>query len=220
MKLYNLDNSPFAARVRIQIRHKKLPVAIIEPPIPLRTEHFKDSFPLGKIPILELENGSTICESTVILDYLESLFPSPALKPENLLENAYNGILIRYADNHLTSALSPLFSDFFSQVGANEGTIKKLQHLRDEIAKLERLLNQLPEHDQREMQTGDICLSTHLFYALEMASWNGEDELISDTPVVQSWWQWVGGFQAVSDTINEMAKAHESLANRLIESSS
>ena len=103
---------------------------------------------------------------------------------------------------------------------ANEGTITKLQHLRDEIAKLERLLHQLPEHDQREMQTGDICLSTHLFYALEMASWNGEDELISDTPVVQSWWQWVRGFQAVSDTINEMAKAHESLANRLIESSS
>ena len=62
------------------------------------------------------------------------------------------------------------------------------------------------------------CLLIHRIEALRQ--WNGEDELISDTPVVQSWWQWVRGFQAVSDTINEMAKAHESLANRLIESSS
>ena len=69
MKLYNLDNSPFAARVRIQIRHKKLPIAIVEPPIPLRTEEFRDTFPLQKLPILELENGSSICESTVIMDY-------------------------------------------------------------------------------------------------------------------------------------------------------
>ena len=219
MKLYNLDNSPFAARVRIQIRHKKLPVEIVDPPIPLRSETFKDTFPLGKIPILELENGATICESTVIIDYLESLYPSPALKPTDPLDNAYNSIKIRYADNHLASALSPLFADFFSQAPIDEETAKKLHQLKDEISKLERLLNQLSGLDQRDMQTGDICLSTHLFYALEMASWNGENELISAAPAVKSWWEWIRKVPAVSLTITEMAEAHKSLTRRLMESS-
>ena len=220
MKLYNLDNSPFAARVRIQIRHKKLPIAIVEPPIPLRTEEFRDTFPLQKLPILELENGSSICESTVIMDYLESLYPNPALKPIDPLENAYNGIMVRYADNHLASALSPLFADFLSQAQINEGTAKKIQQLTNEIWKLERLLGQLPGHAQRDMQTGDICLSTHLFYALEMASWNGENELISATPAVKSWWKWIREVEAVSLTITEMEGAHKSFTKRLMESSS
>jgi glutathione S-transferase len=44
--------------------------------------------PLGKIPFIRLEDGSTLCESQVINDYLEARFPSPALVPADALAAA------------------------------------------------------------------------------------------------------------------------------------
>ncbi|MCB0197996.1 MAG: glutathione S-transferase N-terminal domain-containing protein, partial [Anaerolineae bacterium] len=57
MKLINLDHSPYAARIRIQIRKKNLPIEIIAPPLPLKSPEFMQKFTLGKIPLLELDDG-------------------------------------------------------------------------------------------------------------------------------------------------------------------
>ena len=215
MKLYNLDNSPFAARVRIQIRQKNLPVEILEPPIPLRTTDFKKSYPLGKLPILELPDGSSISESTVIIDYLEALYPDPPLLPEGALEKAQNGMLIRYTDNHLSQALSPLFADFISRFSGEGSNSTKLNRLKDEIEKLNLLLIELPPFQNRGMQTADICLATHIFYAEEMARWFGDNQLTDTFPNVAEWQQWVKAYQAVSETLAEMAKAHEDFIKHL-----
>jgi len=69
MKLYDLSNSPCAARLRIQIRLKNLPVAMDEPPFALCSSEFLEAFPPGKLPLLLLDDDSTIAESTVIMDY-------------------------------------------------------------------------------------------------------------------------------------------------------
>ena len=104
MKLYNLDHSPYATRVRMQIFKKDLPVTIEPPPAPARTPQFLARFPLGKIPVLELDDGSQLPDSWVIMGYLEDVMPAVSLRPEGARANAHMQLLARYADTCLGPA--------------------------------------------------------------------------------------------------------------------
>lgn len=215
MKLYDLTNSPYAARVRIQIRLKNLPVAIVEPPFALRSIEFLEAFPLGKLPLLLLDDESTIAESTVIMDYLEALFPEPPLIPAGSANCAHNGMLVRYADNHLAQSLSPLFMEFMSS-GNNRASIEvKLEKLQSELTKLDVLLRTLPDFRKRSIQTGDICLAPIIYYAIELAGWFGKQQIINNLHTVFDWWQWINEHRAVSDTILEIDRTHKAITKRL-----
>jgi glutathione S-transferase len=69
------DSSPFGRKVRIAIAVLGLdgkvavaPASTQDPADPLRAQN-----PLGKIPVLLLEDGSTLYDSRVILEYLDTL---------------------------------------------------------------------------------------------------------------------------------------------------
>jgi len=217
MKLYDLSNSPYAARVRIQIRLKNLPVAMVEPPFALRSSEFLEAFPLGKLPLLLLDDGSTIAESTVIMDYLEAMFPEPALVPTAAIDFAYNGMLIRYTDNHLAQGLAPLFMELMSSGDTKTEIMDNLDKPKAELKKLEYLLTTLPDFRQRSIQTGDICLAPVIYYAIELAGWFGQPQIIYDLPTVFDWWQWINQEPAVVDTIAEIDQTHKSFIKRLQE---
>jgi glutathione S-transferase len=215
MKLYDLTNSPYAARVRIQIRLKNLPVAIVEPPFALRSIEFLEAFPLGKLPLLLLDDESTIAESTVIMDYLEALFPEPPLIPASSVNCAHNGMLVRYADNHLAQSLSPLFMEFMSSENNRASIEVKLEKLQSELNKLDVLLRTLPDFRKRSIQTGDICLAPIIYYAIELAGWFGKQQIINSLHRVFDWWQWINEHRAVSDTILEIDRTHKAIIKRL-----
>jgi len=214
MKLLNLDNSPYATRVRIQIRHKKLPVDLLSSPIPLRTPEFAAAYPLAKLPVLELDSGDTIGESTVILDYLEDIYPEPALIPDTPLARAHNGMLVRCADNHLAPALFPLFALL---LGASDGVDPQAQIalVEAELGKLERLLSNLADSASRSLWTGDICLTTVIWYVNALVAEFGRDDILAAYPAVSAWWQWVQGYPSVADTLQEMAQAHVAVMQQI-----
>jgi glutathione S-transferase len=211
IKLYDLSSSPYAARVRIQIRLKDLPIELVKPPFALRSSEFLQTFPLGKLPLLQLHDGSTIAESTVIMDYLEALFPKAPLIPPSPISRANNSMLVRYADNHLAQSLLPLFIEFMSFEKNKVGITNKLENLQAELNKLEALLTTQPDFRQRSIQTGDICLAPVIYYAIELAGWFGKQEIINDLPAVFDWWQWINQHPAVADTIAEIDRAHKAV---------
>src|SRR5262245_34715467 len=88
MQLYHADLSPFAARIRLAIYAKALPIALAPPPGGLGSEEYKRLNPSGKVPALVLDDGSVLPESEVILEYLEDRFPAPALRPSTAEERA------------------------------------------------------------------------------------------------------------------------------------
>lgn len=208
MKLYDLTVSPYTARVRIQIRHKKLPVEITDPPFALRSSEFLDAFPLGKIPLLALDDNTTLAESTVIMQYLEAVFPEePRLIPDAPVACAHNGMLIRCIDNHLAYALSPLFAELMNPPGDQDSIAAGLDKLHGELNKLEKLLIYLPDFHARSLQTADICMATNLYYAAEIADWFGTTAILDKFPTLVAWRQWVNEIEAVSETVNEMGQA-------------
>lgn len=78
MKLYELAITPSAQRVNIFLAEKAISIPREE--VNVReganlTEAFQAISANGQIPVLELDDGTTICESVAICRYFEALYP-------------------------------------------------------------------------------------------------------------------------------------------------
>ena len=86
--------------------YNKVKLALLEKGIPFDEElvmtHSHDeavlnATPLGKVPFIKTPQG-TLCESQVILDYLETAHPTPALIPADPFQAAKVRELITFID--------------------------------------------------------------------------------------------------------------------------
>jgi glutathione S-transferase len=82
MKLYGSSVAPNPRRVRIFLAEKDIEVPIVDVDI-IKSENRQPDFlaknPLGGVPILELDDGAIIAESTAICRYFEETNPEPPL---------------------------------------------------------------------------------------------------------------------------------------------
>ena len=80
MKLYGSLTSPYVRKVRVVLLAKEIPCELVvcDPHDPHGIVPRYN--PLGKVPVLELDDGGTLFDSPVIVEYLDSV-KSPALIP-------------------------------------------------------------------------------------------------------------------------------------------
>ena len=82
MKLLASLTSPFARKVRIALAEKKIEY-VLEHAAPWAPDSTVDqSNPLGKVPVLVLDDGTTLYDSRVIVEYVDSVSPVSRLIPE------------------------------------------------------------------------------------------------------------------------------------------
>lgn len=106
MKLYIFQVAPNPTKVRLYLAEKVAGGAVIDIPqvsvnLPKgeqRTPEHLARNPLGRLPVLELHDGSCLTESLAIIEYLEECFPSPPLIGRSPLERARVRELERIAD--------------------------------------------------------------------------------------------------------------------------
>lgn len=207
MKLYNLMHSPYASRVRAFIRKRGLAVEIVQPGETLRTPEFLAHFPMGKLPVLELDDGTQLPDSWVIMEYLDTLPGEGQLVPAEPLERARMQMLVRYADTYLApGGLFPLFQKVGQGPGA-EGVEQALAGLDAELARLERLLDMLPDFRQRSVHAGDLALVSAMDFVLMLCPLFGRPDVLGDYPLVRDWYAWVQQDTAVAATSEEMRSA-------------
>ncbi len=109
MILYAVTLSPFAARVRLALRVKKLDYDMQPPPGGIRSPEYLAINPIGKLPVLVTDDGLAIAESETILDYLDERFPAPPLLPSDAAERVRMRNIIRSFELYVTPAMSRLF---------------------------------------------------------------------------------------------------------------
>jgi len=82
MKLIASLTSPYARKVRIALAEKKIEYELIEES-PWTAETTLPGYnPLGKVPVLVLDDGTTLYDSRVIVEYLDTVSPVSRLIPE------------------------------------------------------------------------------------------------------------------------------------------
>ncbi len=84
MKLIMSLTSPFARKVRVVLAEKRIDYeTVVDSPWEATTQ-VPEYNPLGKVPVLVMDDGSTLFDSRVIVEYLDNLTPvSPLLPKEN-----------------------------------------------------------------------------------------------------------------------------------------
>jgi glutathione S-transferase len=130
MKLFGERNpAPNPRRVRIFLAEKAIDIPYENVSIRKRahkTPEFRTKNSLGQVPVLELDDGTTLCESVSICRYLEELHPTPALFGQTALERAQIDMWIRRVEfvlmqpiaavwvhtHPLTAPLGTQFKDF------------------------------------------------------------------------------------------------------------
>lgn len=81
MKLITSLTSPYGRKVRVVLLEKKIPFQIrVENPW-MPDSAITDFNPLGKVPVLVLEDGSSVFDSRVIVEYLDHVSPVAHLIP-------------------------------------------------------------------------------------------------------------------------------------------
>jgi glutathione S-transferase len=111
MKLLFAPTSPFARKVRIAAGELGFADLItLEKVNPWTDVRLRALNPLGKVPTLELPDGSVLFESTVICDYLDGLGPRRLLVPDQDPERSQVLLVQGIADGAMT-AVGRLFAD-------------------------------------------------------------------------------------------------------------
>ena len=91
MKLYDFQGAPNPRRVKIFAAEKGVELELVPVDLPameIKKPPFLQKNPSGKIPVLELDDGTCISESIAICRYLEAMVPEPNLFGESPLETA------------------------------------------------------------------------------------------------------------------------------------
>ena len=82
MKLIASLTSPFARKVRVVMAEKRIDCELVVD-VPWGADtHVPEFNPLGKVPVLVMDDGSTLFDSRVIVEYLDNLTPVARLIPE------------------------------------------------------------------------------------------------------------------------------------------
>lgn len=114
MKIYDREGAPHPARVRIVLAAKKLEDQVEFVSVDLISAEQKQATflamnPIGKIPVLVLDDGTVISESTAITEYLDNLDGNPILTGRTPREKGLIHMMQRRAEMMLIDAVDDYF---------------------------------------------------------------------------------------------------------------
>jgi len=114
MKLYDFVGAPNPKKVRVYLAEKGINIPVV--PVNIvsaenRTPEFLKVNPLGGLPVLELDDGSTLSESLAIIEYLEELQPHPPMIGTTPLERARVREVERIAEIGVLTRVAQIFQN-------------------------------------------------------------------------------------------------------------
>ena len=128
--------------------YNKVKMVLLEKGIPFQEDHLGvdavdeqmlTCSPLGKVPFIRTPQGS-LCESAVIVEYLEAQYPQPRLLPADPWAQAKVRELVTFVELHLELVVRELYPEAFfggKVSDANKARVHKL--LTRNIAAFQRL---------------------------------------------------------------------------------
>ena len=214
MKLYSGPLSLFTAKVRIALAEKGLEYELVSVPFS-RARGYEPKHPevlaanpKAQVPVLT-DGSLTLFDSTIILEYLEDRYPSPALYPKEVGERALCRQLEAAADEILFPAVFELISEVFYKPAA-ERDDARIASARARIAQhydgLERRLG------QRRFLCGDFGVADIGYFLTATFAANLGAPLGEAHARLRAWYERVGGRPSVAQEVAGLATAAQQLS--------
>ena len=128
MHLYTMSASPNGKRVAIFMKEKGIDILTTE--IDLRagenlTDEYRRKNPFGRVPVLELDDGTFLSESQAICLYLEGLYLAPNLFGESAEERAKIEMWARRVDLNFLMPVAQGFRNLTGYYKDRETCVKE-----------------------------------------------------------------------------------------------
>ncbi len=153
MKVYDIENFPNPARVRIALAEKNVTDQVEFIPVDVmggehRTEAFCAKNPDASVPYVELEDGTILSQCTAITEYIDGYFEGTSLCGDTPKERAVIHMMNRRAEANLLDAVGAYFHHATDGLGPDlelsqnkewglcqrENALSTMQYLDDTLA--------------------------------------------------------------------------------------
>lgn len=210
MKLFTFATSPYARKVRIVMDHKGVPYEAAERCYSLdRKEDLRTASKRAEVPVLVLDDGRTIADSTIICEYLEQVYPTPAVFPRDAYERARMRMIEDLCDRSFDALGFGYYLGVLRKEAPESAAIQ--QAAKDECrALIETLERELGERDYfcgAEPTLADFAAITHapLAHALRID--------MKDFPRTAAWMRRVREIPAVAGDRERASQAWQGAHN-------
>ena len=122
--------SNYYNKVKLVLLEKGIPFTEERVATGSRDEAVLAASPLGKVPFIRTPQGA-LCESQVIVDWLEAAYPEPALVPAEPFAAAKVRELATFIDLHLELVARELYGQAFFGGTASEATQQRVRKTLD-----------------------------------------------------------------------------------------
>jgi glutathione S-transferase len=155
--LYDAARCPYCARVRIVLAEKGIEFDTVEIDLSDRPGWLYEKNPVGRVPVIEEDEGAPLPESAVIMEFLEERYPEPPLLPPDPRDRAAVRLLI-FRDHDLTG---PYYALRRGEDGARE-------ELDEVLGRFDARLGEQPYLGGSEYGLADIALVPWVLRARDM----------------------------------------------------
>ena len=179
-KLVSFDVCPYVQRSVITLQEKGVPYEIEYIDLNNKPEWFMQLSPLGKVPILIIED-TVIFESATINEYLDEIAPGRKLQPSDPLRRAYNRAWIEFTSTVLVTR------NQMQHATTEQETRRLAAVVNSQLARLEKQIDNRPffnGHDFALVDAAAAPLFQRLTWLLELAPDLG---VLDDLPKVTAW---------------------------------
>jgi glutathione S-transferase len=206
---------------RVSNYHNKVLIALLEKGVPYeedftvtpsQADEYLARSPMGKVPYAEVD-GVRLCESEVILEYLEDAYPQKPLLPKAPLARAKVRELVTVIELHLELVARRLYGAVFFGGTVSDST---KQSVEKELAKGMRAFKALARFEPfiagAEFTLADCAAAVHLpLVSLSTKLAYGRD-FLDETPQAKPYLKMLGARSAVAKVNADRKAAQEAMA--------
>ncbi|WP_262695924.1 glutathione S-transferase family protein [Kordiimonas aquimaris] len=202
MQLCGHSVSPYVERILIVLEMKGIADAVVLSDVPggfKSDEHFT-YHPLGKIPFLLLDDGQSLTESQVIVEYLDAVLDGRKVIPTDPFAAATASQISRVLDIYYTNAIGPMGRVAFG----GSATDDELAKARDidipaALGYLEKLINGSEYAVGDSWSHADAALMTHFYWFERLMPEFGVNGF-GGYPNLSAYWNHVTGTDLYKDS--------------------
>jgi glutathione S-transferase len=163
LKLSGFHISNYHNKVRIILLEKGVAFDEDSNCRPSQSEEFLTRSPMGKVPVLELDDGRRLSESAVITEYLEEAYPQKPLLPKDPYARAKVRELVAHMELDVELVARRLYPHVYSKKEISENAKQAAERdLARGIRALERLVKFDPYIAGGELTVADCAAFVHL----------------------------------------------------------
>jgi glutathione S-transferase len=214
IKLCGFHVSNYHNKVRIALLEKGIPFEEDSNVRPSQKDEYLALSPMGKVPYLDVD-GTRLCESGVILEYLEDAYPQTPLLPKDPLARAKVRELAAVIDLHLELVARRLYAGVFFGGTLSDGAKESVEK---DLAKGLRAFKALAKFEPfiagKELTLADCAAAVHLpLVSLSTKLAYGRD-FLGDIAQVKPYLKMLGERPAFARVNADRKAAQEAMAAR------